>query len=166
MMKVELAARNMPSCLIQVEGFVMRLWLYQDSGVHRLVLVYAISICNGIADIDFAEKDAPGTLLEHTKSATGNAEVRIVIAVQEALRHISPVVHLAAFIITIEKRETSIAKRFDDIAQHTLQRATWNDVLATFVLHELRGLFGIRSDVTWVRDEDGRFSEYINIHVT
>src|SRR6266566_3650188 len=68
MMKVELAARNMPSCLIQVEGFVMRLWLYQDSGVHRLVLVYAISICNGIADIDFAEKDAPGTLLEHTKS--------------------------------------------------------------------------------------------------
>src|SRR2546421_7249003 len=94
--------------LVQVKRLVVRFWLYQDGSIHWLVLIDSIRIDNRIADIDLAEKDATGALLEHAKGAAGDAEVRIAVAVLEALRHVPSIVHFAAFIIAVEERETAI----------------------------------------------------------
>src|SRR6266496_6728185 len=89
----------------------------------------------------------------------------IVLTVQEALRYITTVIYVTTYIIAIEECETAVAKRLDDGAQHTLERATWNDVLTAFVLHELRGFFGVSRDVTRIGNENGRFGEHVNIYM-
>src|SRR5260370_103317 len=111
----------MPVCLVQVKRFVVWLWFYQHGGIYRLVFIDAIRIDNRITNIDFAEKDATGALFEHTKGAAGDAEVCIVLTVQEALRHIAKVIYVTTFIIAIEERETAVAKRLNDGAQHALE---------------------------------------------
>src|SRR6266566_2620669 len=165
MVKVELATGDMPAILVQVKRLVARFWLYQHGGIYWLVFIDAIRVGNSIADIDFAEKHATGTLFEHAKGATGDAEMCIVLAVQEALWHIATVIHVTTFIIAIEERETAVAKRLDDGAQNAFERTAWNDVLAAFILHELRWLFGISRDVTRIGNEDGRFGEHVNIYM-
>src|SRR5438105_3401388 len=102
-MEVEFAPSDIFAVLVQIKRSVTRLGFDQHGGIHGIVEIGFLWIGLGVSDIHFPQEDASGTFFEHTKDATGDAELRIFLTMQEGEGDVSPIADSAALIVAIEK---------------------------------------------------------------